>query len=148
MVDWIKAVDKLKQGKVDEFWELMVPIKFIADTMKGTRKLEAGETDEYGRALQMIGFRTQKEAKKTTERGIKFSDFDKAKEERNNWYTKYNTAKTAGERAKIKSQIREWNRKKRPQGVKDINVGGLEKYRREHYTGSEEKRYEFLEMED
>jgi hypothetical protein len=136
VLDWtVKAPAKLKEGKVAEALELWLPVKMVADTVKAYRGVEAGEMDIRDATLQAIGFRSatpiwsdtpataEKADAKSRDYRVK-ADF---REEADNLRSAYKAATTNGEKARIKSLIRDYNKRKKPEGVGNISLDNLTK---------------------
>jgi hypothetical protein len=136
VLDWtVKAPAKLKEGKVAEALELWLPVKMVADTVKAYRGVEAGEMDIRDATLQAIGFRSatpiwsdtpataEKADAKSRDYRVK-ADF---REEADKLRAAYKAATTNGEKARIKSLIRGYNKRKKPEGVGNISLDNLTK---------------------
>lgn len=124
----VKAPAKLREGKTDEALELFIPIKIVSDWMKQNRLVAAGEMTPESGIKQIIGFRSSEEAKDATEtnkkymKGSNFAIVGDYIRQRKDLVEALHSAKTAGELAKVKSRIREFNRNKKPSTVWDISI--------------------------
>lgn len=127
---WFEGGAKWREGKIDEALTKWVPLKVLADYFKAEGAKKEGGYSPQQEALQIIGFKSSDETKKTEKTAGKWDRYNADNAEKKALYDAYNNAKTPGERAKVVSRIRAWNRSLKSKGVKDINIGGLEPYRR------------------
>lgn len=128
VMDWaVKAPQKLKEGDIPAALELLVPVKTLADTVKAWRKYDGEDYDLKDAALQSFGFKSAKradaEAADNKARGDKFA----LKEEATKLREAYKAATTNGEKARIKGLIRDYNKRKKPEGVGNISLDALTK---------------------
>ncbi|MGE4042307.1 PLxRFG domain-containing protein [Pseudolabrys sp.] len=122
--DWVVGANALASGDFAKAAELMVPIKFISDTIKAARQLREGKKSSTGRQLsepynyaeaaaRVLGFTPAREA----EEGAKAASFkrqsDALSKERSRLTTEWVTSK-GSDKVQAWSKIQEWNRTQNP----------------------------------
>jgi hypothetical protein len=130
-IDWAMGVKKLTEGDTQKALELLVPVKTIADTIKAAGKYDG---DSYGAReliLQALGFKSASTADAQQAADIEYDDKADYTAEATKLRDAYKAATTHGERARIKSLIREYNKRKKPEGVYNIDLDRLMKAAKE-----------------
>ena len=117
--DWVKGANALTEGNFTRAAELMVPMKFAADSIRAYRQATEGKKSGTGRdtlsaytpfeaAVRSIGFTPRREAEDSARRSAFFSAQKQSSGERADLMNKWITAKPA-EKTKAFAAIRKWN---------------------------------------
>lgn len=126
VVDWaVKAPQKLKKGDVGGALELLIPVKTLADTVKAWNKYDGDSYNAADAALQAFGFKSARQADAQADSSKAYAGKAKLKQEATNLREAYKAATTNGEKARIKSLIRDYNKRKKPEGVGNISIDNL-----------------------
>ena len=123
---WFDASKELAKGDVLKTLELAVPVKTFADTATAVRKYQEGKYSPTDVALKVIGFTSARQARISEETGNRIKDRKKAKAQQDELVKSYLNARSAADRIKAKSKIREFN-KDVPEGGRKISINGLDR---------------------
>ena len=134
VVDWVTAAQDLKAGGPDntvKALEKLIPIKTLADTVKGIKNIDGENYTPVDAAIQAFGFKSAKQANSDAADNEKRIGKQNYKEEADKLRASYRAATTNGEKARIKGLIRDYNRRKKPEGVTNIDLNALLKPKKE-----------------
>jgi hypothetical protein len=128
LFDWADAAKLFVDGEFSKALEKAVPIKMASDTVRAYEQLQGGKMTPYEAAVKSIGFQPARMANIEEDRGAEIKESKKVSDERKKLFKAYINADTAGELAKVKARIREFNAEQPKKGRK-LSIKSLEKLR-------------------
>lgn len=126
--DTISGIRSIGSGDFVEGFEKLMPVKAIGDAVRAARELDEGKFDVSDAVMRAIGVQSARQARIQDTRSDTINAREKIKRQRAEIINDWLSASNAGERRKLVSRMREYNRQA---GKRDqLSIRFLENIRR------------------
>lgn len=124
-LDFREALIHAQEGEWAKAAQKGAPVKFVGDSFKAVDAYMSGKMTGPEAALQSLSIKPARIANQDEARSERIAESQEAKDRKNKLRNRYLNARTAGERLKLKAEVRAYNRT--VEGFNRLSIPSMEK---------------------